>query len=133
MSQALSMSGLKSSDIGYINVHGTGTPNNDASEGAALRRLFGDNVPAFSSTKSYTGHTLAAAGGIEAVFSVLSIDRGMIFPNLNFTTSIEGLGLIPEASFSEGNDISAVMSNSFGFGGNNSSLIFTKKDGSIHQ
>lgn len=132
MSQALSMSGLALSDISYVNVHGTGTPNNDASEGAALRRMFGDNVPAFSSTKSYTGHTLAAAGGIEAVFSVLSIDKGMIFPNLNFTTPIEGLGLTPETSFSEGNDISAVMSNSFGFGGNNSSIIFTKKDGSIH-
>lgn len=133
MSQALKMSGLKLSDIGYINVHGTGTPNNDASEGAALRRLFGDNVPPFSSTKSYTGHTLAAAGGVEAVYSILSIDRGMVFPNLNFATPIEGLGLIPETSFSEGNDIGAVMSNSFGFGGNNSSLIFTKQDGSLHQ
>jgi 3-oxoacyl-(acyl-carrier-protein) synthase len=133
MKQALSMSGLHPEDISYINVHGTGTPNNDASEGAALRRIFGDAVPSFSSTKPYTGHTLAAAGGIEAVFSVLSIAKGLIYPNLNFKTPMEGSGLIPETTYREGEAINAVMSNSFGFGGNNSSLIFTKRDGVIHK
>lgn len=132
MSGALAMSGLTLEDVDYVNVHGTGTPNNDASEGAALRRLFGSKVPLFSSTKPYTGHTLAAAGGIEAVFSVLAIDRGLVYPNLNFANPIEDLGLVPETTLGEGKQISTVMSNSFGFGGNNSSLIFSEKDGLIH-
>lgn len=126
MQKALVKSGLQRDDIDYINVHGTGTPNNDASEGKALKRLFGEKMPAFSSTKAFTGHTLGAAGGIEAVFSVLAIDRGVIFPNLNFSTPMEGLSLMPETGWCNGVDIRSVMSNSFGFGGNNSSLIFKK-------
>lgn len=126
MREALRLSSLQLEEIDYINVHGTGTPNNDASEGGAMKRLFGEHVPAFSSTKAFTGHTLGAAGGIEAVFSVLALERGVIFPNLNFTVPIKELGLIPETDVQKSVRVRAVMSNSFGFGGNNSSLIFKK-------
>lgn len=123
--QALQMSGLKPEDIDYINMHGTGTPNNDLSEGTATKAVFGDNVPKFSSTKAFTGHTLAAAAGIEAVISVLSMQNNMIFPNLNFSTPIAGLDLVPETTLVN-TPVNTVLSNSFGFGGNCSSLIFKK-------
>lgn len=124
MSHALEIAGLSPSDVDYINVHGTGTGNNDMSEGTALRRLWGENVPPFSSTKAFTGHTLAAAGGIEAVFSVLSIVHGAIWPNLGFCNAIDGLDLTPQTIFKEGEAIDCVVSNSFGFGGNCSSVVF---------
>lgn len=127
MSDALKMANLNPEQISYINAHGTGTGNNDASESAAFVRLFGEKVPEFSSTKAFTGHTLAAAGGIEAVFSVLSIKFGCIFPNLHFTTPIPEYGLTPVCTFKEGVEVESVLTNSFGFGGNCSSLIFTRK------
>lgn len=126
MEQALRMAGLSAQEIDYVNVHGTGTENNDFSEGTALRRLFGQRMPAFSSTKPFTGHTLGAAGGIEAVLSVLSVARGIVYPNLNFSEPMEGLDLIPETEYRTGVPVRAVLSNSFGFGGNDSTLIFTK-------
>jgi 3-oxoacyl-[acyl-carrier-protein] synthase-1 len=126
MSEALAKAGRKPSDVDYINVHGTGTGNNDFSEGWALKRLFGDSIPPFSSTKGYTGHTLAAAGGIEAVFSVLSLKYGIIWPNIHFSEPIQDLDISPETAFSQGNDIECVLSNSFGFGGNCSTLVFVK-------
>lgn len=127
MTGALNKAGLEPSDVSYINVHGTGTPNNDQSEGTALRRVFGDACPWFSSTKAFTGHTLGASGGIEAVLSVLSVQQGLIYPNLHFSTPIEGLGLTPELSFRKGEQVRHVLSNSFGFGGNCSSLVFSKQ------
>jgi 3-oxoacyl-[acyl-carrier-protein] synthase II len=123
--QALEMSGLKPSDIDYINMHGTGTPNNDLSESMATVAVFGDKVPKFSSTKAFTGHTLAAAASIEAVISVLSLQHNMIFPNLNFTTPIADMNLVPETTLLN-TPVNTVLSNSFGFGGNCSSLIFKK-------
>lgn len=127
MTQALAMSGLDAGDIDYINAHGTGTPNNDASECAAFRRVFGEGIPRFSSTKPFTGHTLAAAGGVEAVLSALSVSRGIVYPGLNFGEPMEDAGYIPEAEYSEGNRINNVLSNSFGFGGNNTTLIFSAR------
>ena len=126
MAEALRVAHLASKDVSYINAHGTGTGNNDASESAAFIRIFGDEVPAFSSTKGFTGHTLAAAGGIEAVFSVLSIKEGYLYPNLNFETPIPECGLIPLRQFKEGASVDCVLTNSFGFGGNCSSLVFTR-------
>ena len=125
MSEAIASSGISLEKIDYINVHGTGTPGNDASEGMALRRIFGEHVPPFSSVKAFIGHTLGASEGIEAVYSVLSIDKGLIYPNLNFTDAMPETGLIPETSFQEGIPIRHVLSNSFGFGGNDSSLLFS--------
>lgn len=125
ITQALAMSGLAPFQIDYINMHGTGTPNNDLSESMATKAVFGDNVPKFSSTKAFTGHTLAAAASIEAVISVLSLQNSMIFPNLNFTTPIADMNLIPETQLVN-TPLNTILSNSFGFGGNCSSLIFKK-------
>ncbi len=123
--QALKMSGLTPSQIDYINMHGTGTPNNDQSESKATVNVFGGNVPKFSSTKAYTGHTLAPAAGVEAVISILSIQNNQIFPNLNFTTPISEFGLVPVTEVTT-HQMNHVLSNSFGFGGNCSSLIFSR-------
>lgn len=126
MQEALNIAGLKPSDIDYINAHGTATPNNDLSESHAIKTIFKDNIPPFSSTKAYTGHTLAASGGIEAVFAILAIQKGLLFPNLNFSTPIEETGLIPQLKFEKGKTIKNVLSNSFGFGGNNSTVILSQ-------
>lgn len=126
MEKALRISGLEKEAIDYINVHGTATPNNDLSEGIAMIRIFGeDKVPEFSSTKAFTGHTLAAAAGIEAVYSLLAIQNNLIFPNLNFKTKMQEFDLTPVTELKEKN-INHVLSNSFGFGGNCSTLIFSK-------
>lgn len=125
MQKAFKTSGLEPKDIDYINVHGTATPNNDLSEGRAIARLFENQVPDFSSTKPYTGHTLAAAAAIEAVFSVLAIQNNIIYPNLNFETPMQEFDLIPNIEV-KSKEINHVLSNSFGFGGNCSTLIFSK-------
>lgn len=125
MQKSLRLANLKPSKIDYINAHGTATPNNDLSESAALKRVFGDSIPDFSSTKAFTGHTLAAAGAIEAVFSVLALQEQTILPNLNFNSKIPETGLVPVTTLTHKN-IDHVLSNSFGFGGNCSTLIFSK-------
>ena len=126
MHKALQTANLSPDKIDYINLHGTGTANNDWAEGNAVRKLFGDSPPYLSSTKSFTGHTLGACGGIEAVFSLLAIKNGATFPNLNFETPMPEHGLIPETRYTENRNIGIVLSNSFGFGGNMSTLIFTR-------
>lgn len=125
MKEALDMSGLHLNEIDYINVHGTATQNNDMSEGTALKRIFGETIPPFSSTKSFTGHTLGACGGIEAVFSILALQHQILYPNLRFKTPIQNLNLIPITAFKEQAKVKNILSNSFGFGGNNSTLIFS--------
>jgi len=124
MSKALIVGGLEPGDISYVNAHGTGTPNNDASEGAALVRIFGTQVPPFSSTKGYTGHTLAAAGGVESVFSLLSLQYGYIWPNLHFGTKMSDIPVIPVTELRTPLELNYVLENSFGFGGNCTTLIF---------
>lgn len=126
MKKALEKSGLHPKDIDYINLHGTGTPNNDIAEGIAVKRLFDPVYPPMSSTKSFTGHSLGASGAIEAVFSVLAIRHGIIYPNLRFETRIQELPFEPEKRFIKGRAVHHVMSNSFGFGGNCTSLIFSE-------
>lgn len=125
MEKALKIAGLEPSHIDYINAHGTATPNNDLSEGRALIRIFGEATPEFSSTKAFTGHTLAAAAAIEAVYSVLALQNNVVFPNLNFVTPMEEFDLIPQTIVKE-KEINHVLSNSFGFGGNCSTVIFSK-------
>ncbi|WP_440134132.1 beta-ketoacyl-[acyl-carrier-protein] synthase family protein [Chitinophaga sancti] len=129
MQQALAMGGVAPEDVQYVNVHGTATLTNDVAEGHALQRLFGDKVPPFSSTKPFTGHTLAAAGGIEAIYAVLAIQHAVIFPNLHFSEKMEELNITPETQLKEGVPVSNVISNSFGFGGNNASLLISKYEG----
>ncbi|WP_300565724.1 beta-ketoacyl-[acyl-carrier-protein] synthase family protein [Flavobacterium sp.] len=125
MQKALKLANLKPSDIDYINAHGTATPNNDLSEGRAILRIFEENVPEFSSTKAFTGHTLAAAAAIEAVYSILALQNNIIFPNLNFKTPMEEFDLLPQTTLKE-KSINHVLSNSFGFGGNCSTVLFSK-------
>lgn len=126
MKGALEKAGLQPSDIDYINAHGTGTGNNDLSEGTAINRLFGEHIPPFSSTKVYTGHTLGACGGIEAAFCAMMLKHDTLIPTFNFKTSMHELALKPETEVKTNANIKCIMSNSFGFGGNVSSLIFGK-------
>jgi 3-oxoacyl-[acyl-carrier-protein] synthase-1 len=128
MSGALKKAGLKPGDIDYINLHGTGTQNNDIAEGTAIKRLFEPHYPKMSSTKTFTGHTLGASGGIEAVFSVMALEHGLIFPNLRLQTPMVDLPFVPERTLLTNVEVKHVLSNSFGFGGNCSSLIFSKVD-----
>jgi len=124
MKSALENAGLNAGDIDFINAHGTGTENNDEVESKAMLRLF-DVLPAFASTKGYTGHTLGAASAIEAVYSILNIGRQEVYPNMNFNQPIAGIGLMPAIQYQQAT-IKHVMSNSFGFGGNCTSLIFSR-------
>ena len=127
MQHALKKASLKPSDIDYINVHGTGTDNNDLTEGRAMLKLFGNKVPPFSSTKAFTGHTLGAAGAVEAIFSILALQHGMMWPNINFKTAIPELKLEPVTELQKKN-LTHVLTNSFGFGGNDSSLVFSNPE-----
>ena len=126
MQGALKKSGLQAADIDYINLHGTGTQNNDIAEGTAIMRLFDPNFPKMSSTKSFTGHTLGGSGGIEAVFSILAVEHGIIYPSLRLQTPMKELPFVPETKLTKNVKIKNVLSNSFGFGGNCTSLIFSK-------
>jgi 3-oxoacyl-[acyl-carrier-protein] synthase-1 len=123
MTLALSMAGIKPNEVDYINAHGTATENNDLSEGLGLKRLFGEQVPYFSSTKPFTGHTLAAAGSIEAVYCMMAIKERLIWPNLNFKSVMPELGIEPVKQLIQKINLKNVLSNSFGFGGNTSSLL----------
>lgn len=124
MEGALSSARLEAGQIDFINAHGTGTENNDAVESEVMQRLFGV-PPAFSSAKSNIGHTLGAAGAVEAVYSILNLVHQEIYAGLNFTHPIPETGLRPVVTYRK-MPIQHVMSNSFGFGGNCTSLIFSK-------
>lgn len=125
MDKALKTANLKAETIGYVNAHGTGTKNNDLTESIALKTIFNNQVPPFSSTKSFTGHTLAASGAIEAVYAVLALKHQKLFPNLHFEEVIQETGLEPVKNTTDTKDLKAVLSNSFGFGGNCTSLVIT--------
>lgn len=124
MKEALTTAGVDPSAVDYINAHGTATENNDLSEGIGIQKLFGAQVPHFSSTKPYTGHTLAAAGSIEAVYSMMAIQNQMVWPNLNFSHQMPELSISPVRELVRDIPLRNVLSNSFGFGGNTSSLLF---------
>ncbi|WP_096019106.1 beta-ketoacyl-ACP synthase II [Campylobacter lanienae] len=124
MSKALSMAGdIK---IDYINAHGTSTSANDANETAAIKAVFGDNIPAISSTKGQTGHCLGAAGAIEAVISIMAMNQGIIPPTINQTDKAPECDLDYTPNSAKKSELNAVMSNSFGFGGTNGSVIFKR-------
>lgn len=127
MKNALKSAGINTSVVDYINVHGTGTDNNDLTEGRAIKRLF-NPLPPFSSTKAYTGHTLGAAGVLESVFSILTLNNKIAFPNINFKTAIEDIAIEPLTKPTKLNIVRNVLTNSFGFGGNDSSLVFSIVD-----
>ena len=126
MKEALELAGLQPSEIDYINAHGTGTPNNDASESAAMMRLFGESVPPVSSTKPFTGHTTSASGSIEAVFCILALQNSFLPVNLNWSQAMED-GIVPVSQMQKKN-LEHVLCNAFGFGGNDSSLLLSRHE-----
>lgn len=127
MKEALEMADMQPSDIQYVNAHGTGTPNNDASESCAIMRVFGDAMPPVSSTKSFTGHTTSASGSIELVMCILALEHQFIPQNLNWSTPIDN-GIVPAMDQKPASELRNIQSNAFGFGGNDSSLIISKYD-----
>ncbi len=132
MRKAMDMAHLSPQDISYINAHGTGTPNNDDCELAAMERIWGPNIPAFSSTKAFTGHTTSASGSIEAVICLLALRHGFLPPNLGWKNPIRDAG-IPLTEPKRDNEIHHIINNSFGFGGNDSSLILSRYEDTPHQ
>lgn len=126
MHKAIGMAQEPGLQIDYINAHGTGTHNNDLSESMALKEMFGEAVPAYSSTKSFTGHTLGAAGAIEAVFSVSAIQQNLKYRNCNLSQPMDVLAVNPLSSLKMNATVNHVLSNSFGFGGNCTSLLFSR-------
>ncbi|HBD2732371.1 TPA: beta-ketoacyl-ACP synthase II [Campylobacter jejuni] len=126
MKKALNMAGNPKVD--YINAHGTSTPVNDKNETAAIKELFGNNIPLISSTKGQTGHCLGAAGAIEAVISVMALRDGVVPPTINQLVKDDECDLDYVPNISRKVDLKVVMSNSFGFGGTNGCVVFKKVD-----
>ncbi len=131
MRRAVEKSGLKLSDVEYINAHGTATPFNDRTETAAIKSLFGDHAyqMAISSTKSMIGHTLGAAGGIESAVTMLSLREGLLTPTINLHNPDPDCDLDYVPNTARRADITFALSNSMGFGGHNASLAFRKWEG----
>lgn len=132
MSAAIADAGIALEDVGYVNAHGTSTPLGDAAEVEAVRGLFGDhaNTLAMSSTKSMTGHTLGAAGGIESIFVIKAVQEGVIPPTTNLENpddGFAGLDLVPNEAREQ--SVRYGVNNSFGFGGHNVSCVFARFDG----
>lgn len=123
MKEAMEMAHLAPKDIQYINAHGTGTPNNDQSESVSIQRLFGNDLPLISSTKSFTGHTTSASGSIEAVICILAMQNHFVPANLGWEHQMVS-GITPTLGV-ENILLEHVLCNSFGFGGNDSSLLFS--------
>ena len=130
MSNAIRDAGIDPKDIGYINAHGTSTPAGDIAETDAIKSVFQDTLDNLivSSTKSMTGHLLGAAGAIEAIFSVLSLRDDICPPTINLVNPDEGCDLNYSANQSTHKKLKYSLSNSFGFGGTNATLIFKKLD-----
>ncbi|MDX1800524.1 MAG: beta-ketoacyl-ACP synthase II, partial [Marinobacter sp.] len=128
MKNALRDAGIEASAIDYINAHGTSTQVGDLAEVAAVKQVFGDHAYklAVSSTKSMTGHLLGAAGAVEAIFSVLALRDGLLPPTINLDEPDEGCDLDFVAHTSRQADLRLALSNSFGFGGTNGTLIFRR-------
>jgi 3-oxoacyl-(acyl-carrier-protein) synthase len=130
MQAALQRAGLEPAAIGYVNAHGTGTRDNDLAEVKALRTVFGEQLPPVSSTKRFFGHTLAASGAIEALVCVEALRRQRMPPNLGFQTLDPAIGLEPITTMQPA-ALTHVMSNSFGFAGNNAVLVFSGSEAPV--
>ncbi|MBT2570414.1 beta-ketoacyl-ACP synthase II [Planococcus sp. ISL-110] len=128
MAQALADAGVKTTEVGYINAHGTSTPYNDLYETMAVKTVFGEHAYklGMSSTKSMTGHLLGAAGGVEAIFTALALQEGIMPPTTNYETPDEQCDLDYVPNKARKADLKFAMSNSLGFGGHNASLVFKK-------
>ncbi len=126
MNKAITSAGITPKDVDYISAHGTGTPDNDSSESAAILRLFGDDYPPISSTKSLTGHTTSASGSIEAAFCLLAINNYFIPQNVGYSAPDENCIVPFVGENTEDLKLNNVMCNAFGFGGNDSSIIISR-------
>ena len=126
MSNAINDAEIDTSEIDYINAHGTSTPLGDIAETVALKKVFGTYVPQISSTKSMTGHTLGAAGAIESIFCIKAINEGIIPPTINLDNPDPLCDLNFTPLVSSEKKVAVSMNNSFGFGGTNSTLVFKK-------
>ena len=126
MSRALEHAGVKANEIDYVNTHGTSTPVGDVSEVRAMRRLFDERLVAYSSTKGYTGHSVSAAGAIEAIFTLAMLRGGWIAPCVNVETLDPELVDYAPVLKPESRELSLALSNSFGFGGTNATLVLGK-------
>ena len=133
MSSAIAEAGLSPEDIDYVNAHGTSTPPNDRVETHALKRVFGENVPPVSSTKSMTGHTLGAAGALESVFCILAMQNSVLPPTINLDNPDPDCDLDYVANKARPADVRYAMTNSLGFGGHNASLVFGQVAGEQDQ
>jgi 3-oxoacyl-[acyl-carrier-protein] synthase II len=128
MALAVRDAGVEPSAVGYINAHGTSTPYNDKSETMAIKRVFGEHARklAVSSTKSMTGHLLGAAGGIEAIATAFAIYYGILPPTINYETPDPDCDLDYVPNQARKQDVDIALSNAFGFGGTNATLVFRK-------
>jgi 3-oxoacyl-[acyl-carrier-protein] synthase-1 len=129
MQAAMADAGIEPAEVDYVNTHGTSTIHGDVAEVKAMRQVFGDDVPPFSSTKSMTGHGIGAAGGLEMIFCLGMMDKGFVAPSINIETpdpAIEGLPVVTEA---RDHKLATVMSNNFGFGGTNATMVIRRVDG----
>jgi len=128
MENALKDAGLQASQIGYINAHGTSTPAGDVAESRAIEAVCGDHAQSVlvSSTKSMTGHLLGAAGAVEAIFAIMALREGVVPPTINLENPSEGCNLDYVAGQAREAKLDHVLSNSFGFGGTNGTLIFSR-------
>ncbi|MEH7387061.1 beta-ketoacyl-ACP synthase II [Bacillus sp. JJ1521] len=128
MRQAIADAGLTPNDVDYINAHGTSTDYNDKFETAAIKEVFGEHAynVAISSTKSMTGHLLGAAGGVEAIFSILAIQEGIIPPTINYETPDPDCDLDYVPNKAREQEVNVALSNSLGFGGHNATILFKK-------
>lgn len=124
MEGALAQAGLSTADVGYINAHGTSTMLGDIAETGAIKAVFGDDAPVVSSTKSMTGHLLGGAGALEAVVSVMAITQGLVPPTINLEDPDPSCDLDYVPNVARNLEVQAAMSNSFGFGGHNATLLF---------
>ena len=129
MRAALVDAGVEPEEIDYVNTHGTGTGHGDAAEVRALRHLFGDDVPPFSSTKSMTGHAIGAAGALELIFAIGMLEDGFLAPSINVDNVDPAFRDLPIVAAPEQRQVTTILSNNFGFGGTNASLVVRRFDG----
>ena len=129
MRAALSDAGLSEDEIGYVNAHGTSTPENDKMEHLSLSTVFGDRIRKIpvSSNKSMIGHTLSAAGAVDAAFSLMTMREGVIPPTINYDNPDPAIDLDVVPNVKRSADVSTVLSNSFGFGGQNTCLVLARE------
>jgi 3-oxoacyl-[acyl-carrier-protein] synthase II len=127
MNNALKDAGMNPEDVDYVNAHGTSTPLGDVAETVAIKQVFGaDTTVAVSSSKSMIGHLLGAAGAVEGIFSILSVANDVIAPTINLDNPGEGCDLDYVPNTARNTPVRAALSNSFGFGGTNGTVIFSK-------